>query len=81
MKKGPRKRKSSAEREMRPEYRLDYRQARPNRFASRVPASPVAVVLAPDVTSVFRSSDSVNALLRSVIRAMPDHAKGRRKAG
>lgn len=79
MKKAPRKRKTSGD--MRPEYRLNYGQARPNRFASRIPANAVAVVLDPDVTSVFGSSDSVNALLRSVIKAMPDHAKGRRKAG
>jgi hypothetical protein len=38
-------------------------------------------VLDPDVTSVFASSDSVNALLRSVIKAMPDHAKRPRKIG
>ena len=81
MKKAPRKRQSSAEHEMRPEYRLDYSRARPNRFASRIPANAVAVVLDPDVTSVFGSSDSVNALLRSVIKAMPDHGKRRRKAG
>ena len=81
MKKAPRKRRSSVAREPRPEYRLDYSRARPNRFASRVPVNAVAVVLDPDVTSVFGSSDSVNALLRSVIKAMPDPAKGRRKAG
>jgi hypothetical protein len=81
MKKAPRKRKGSAAPDMRPEYRLDYGQARPNRFAGRVPAKAVAVVLDPDVTSVFDSSDSVNALLRSVVKAIPNHAKRRRKAG
>ena len=81
MKKALRRREGSAEREMRPEYRLDYSKARPNRFASRGPANAVAIVLDPDVTSVFGSSDSVNALLRSVIKAMPGHGKGRRKAG
>ncbi len=79
MKKVPRKR--SAAPEMRPEYRLDYGKARPNRFVGRVPANAVAVVLDPDVTSVFDSSDSVNALLRSVVRAMPSQTKRRRKAG
>lgn len=81
MKKAPRKRKSSAAPDMQAEYRLDYSHARPNRFASRMPANAVAVVLDPAVTSVFGSSDSVNALLRSVVKAMPDHAKRRRKAG
>lgn len=80
MKKVPRKRKSPSS-EMRPEYRLDYSKARPNRFAKRVPVNAVAVVLDPDVTAVFGSSDSVNALLRSVVRAMPDQAGRRRKAG
>lgn len=80
MKKAPHKRKRAAP-EMRPEYRLDYGQARPNRFAGRVPANAVAVVLDPDVTSVFDSSDSVNALLRSVVRAMPGQTKRRRKTG
>lgn len=66
---------------MRPEYRLDYGRAKPNRFASKVPANAVAVVLDPEVTAVFGSSDSVNALLRSVVKAMPNLAKRRRKAG
>jgi hypothetical protein len=66
---------------MRPEYRLDYGRARANRFAGRVPPNAVAVVLDPAVTSVFGSSDSVNALLRSVVKAMPDHARRRSKAG
>jgi hypothetical protein len=81
MKKAPRKPKSSAASDMRPEYRLDYSRARPNRFASRVPPNAVAVVLDPEVASVFGSSDSVNALLRSVVKAMPHHAKRRRRAG
>jgi len=81
MKKAPRKRRSSATSGLRPEYRLDYSRARPNRFASRVPANAVVVVLDPEVTSVFGSSDSVNALLRSVVKAMPAHAKRRRRAG
>jgi hypothetical protein len=35
----------------------------------------VAVVLDPDVASVFRSSESVNALLRSVISALPEQTR------
>jgi hypothetical protein len=31
----------------------------------------VAVVLEPDVAKIFRSSEVVNALLRSIIAAMP----------
>lgn len=57
---------------MRREYRFDYRKARPNRFAGRFKGSAVAVVLDPDVASVFRSSESVNILLRSVISVWPE---------
>jgi hypothetical protein len=60
---------------MRREYRFDYRKSRPNRFASQMKAGAVAVVVDPDVASVFRSSEGVNALLRSVINALPKHAK------
>jgi hypothetical protein len=67
--------------ELRPEYRFDYRKARPNRFASRFQAGAVAVVLDPDVASVFRSPASVNALLRSVISAFPARKRGQVKAG
>lgn len=81
MKKAPRKPDAATATEMRSEYRFDYRKAKPNRFAGRVPENAVAVILAPDVTSVFSSSESVNTLLRSVIKAMPDHGKKRRKAG
>jgi len=80
MKKAPRKAKDRPGEEVRAEYRLDYANARENRFAGRVPRNAVAVVLDPDVTRVFASSDSVNDLLRSVIRAMPG-GKARRKAG
>lgn len=81
MRNAPRKRSSVGTVGMRPEYRLDYDRAKPNRFASKVPANAVAVVLNPEVTAVFGSSDSVNALPRSVVRAMPNPTKRRRKAG
>lgn len=56
---------------MRRECRFDYRKARPNRFAPRMKGKTVAVVLDPDVASVFQSSESVNILLRSVISVLP----------
>lgn len=64
---------------MRREYRFDYRKARPNRFAARFKGGTVAVVLDPDVASVFRSSESVNALLRSVISALPERKRASAK--
>lgn len=58
--------------ETRREYRFDYRKARPNRFAPLMKGKTVAIVLDPDVASVFRSSEAVNSLLRSVISALPE---------
>jgi uncharacterized protein len=56
---------------MRREYRFDYRKAKPNRFAKRMAAGTIAVVLDPDVAVVFKSSQAVNNLLRLVIAAFP----------
>jgi len=61
--------------EMRREYHFDYRKSRPNRFALQMKGGAVAIVLDPDVASVFGSSESVNSLLRSVIKALPKGAK------
>jgi hypothetical protein len=71
------KRRRATASEMRPEYEFDYRQARPNRFAGRMSADAVAVVLDPDAAAVFRSPKSVNDLLRSVIAALPGERRGR----
>ena len=57
---------------MRKEYRFDYRRAKPNRFAEKMSEGVVVVVLEPDVAAVFKSSEAVNALLRSVIAALPE---------
>lgn len=54
------------------EYRFDYGKAKPNRFAPKISREAVAVVLDPDVAVVFKSSEAVNELLRSVISAMPE---------
>lgn len=61
--------------EMRLEYRFDYRKAKPNRFAEQMGRGTIAVVLETDVAVVFKSSESVNALLRSVIAALPADAE------
>ena len=73
-------RKRSKQRGMRREYRFDYSKSRPNRFASLMQRGTVAVVLDPDVASVFRSPESVNSLLRSVIAALPKLAKAQLKS-
>ncbi|MCU1348262.1 MAG: uncharacterized protein JWO56_1292 [Acidobacteria bacterium] len=64
---------------LRPEYRLDYSKAKPNRFAAEIKEGSLAVLLEPDVASVFESSDAVNHLLRSVIAALPKPPAPRKK--
>jgi hypothetical protein len=72
MKKMSVRKKKPAKREiLRSEYRFDYSKSKPNRFAAKMSEGTVAVVLEPDVAAVFKSSEAVNALLRSVISAMP----------
>ena len=61
--------------ELAKEYRFDYSKAKPNRFAAQMGADTIAVVLAPDVATVFQSSEAVNAALRSVIAARPRQPK------
>lgn len=67
--------------EMRAEYRFDYTKVRPNRFASRIKDGAVSVILGPDVAAVFRSSDAVDAFLRSVISTLPGRSHKQAKAG
>lgn len=65
--------------DVRPEYDLDFKAMRPNRFAARLKGKSVtAVVLDSDVADVFQSSAAVNDLLRSVIKAMPPRHRKRR---
>lgn len=65
--------------ELRPEYDLEFK--RPNRFAKRLKGkSVVAVVLDEDVAEVFQSSEAVNDLLRSVIKAMPSPPPSKTRA-
>lgn len=70
-----------AGKDLRPGYRFDYTLAKPNRFARYFTAGSVAVVLEPDVASVFQTSESVNTLLRSVLAAIPKRSRGRATGG
>lgn len=70
MKKTP-KRKSRKTAEMAPEYRFDYKKAKPNRFASRMKEIPLVVIIDPDVARVFTTAKQVNTALRALISAMP----------
>ena len=66
-----RKKRQTKQEELRSEYRFDYGESKPNRFAARMAEGAIAIVLEPDVAAVFKSSKTVNSLLRSVISAMP----------
>jgi len=55
-----------------PEYRFDYKKAKPNRFAERMKSEPLVVLIEPDVARVFTSAEQVNKALRALISAMPD---------
>jgi hypothetical protein len=77
MKKRSVRKKSKIERDdMWVQYRFDYSKAKPNRFAAKMSRRTVAIVLEPDVAAVFKSSEAVNAFLRSVISAMPESKHG-----
>lgn len=75
MKRAP-KRQSS---DLRDEYDFNYSKSKPNRFAAKM-KDTIAVVLEPDVAQVFHDSQSVNTLLRSVIAALPQEKKSRKRA-
>jgi len=57
--------------DMLPEYLFDYRNARPNRFAERVYKDRRVVILDPDISGVFTTSESVNPVLRALLTTMP----------
>jgi hypothetical protein len=57
--------------ELKPEYRFDYANAKPNRFASRLSGGSLAVLLDPDVARAFRNAESVNTVLRALLASMP----------
>ncbi|MBK9096431.1 MAG: hypothetical protein WBE17_21990 [Anaerolineae bacterium] len=69
--------------ELRPEYDFDYSKARPNRFAGQVDKSQVVVMLDPDISEVFTTPESVNAILRALIKTMPTRRarRGRLESG
>jgi hypothetical protein len=65
----------SAADDLRSEYQFDYRQARGNRFASRIDPKRVVVTLDPDVSKVFTTAESVNLALRALIDVVPRGSK------
>jgi hypothetical protein len=63
---------SPSDDDLQPEYRFDYRKAKPNRFAAGNNVERLkVVVLDDDVAQVFTTPESVNKALRAFIEAMP----------
>ncbi len=56
---------------MLPEYHLDYREARPNRFAPQDAETRRTVVLDADVAEMFTTSEEVNKALRALLEIVP----------
>ena len=57
--------------DLQPEYHFDYRKAKPNRFASKGHTGSRVVVLDADVARVFTTPESVNGVLRALLKTMP----------
>ncbi|MCX7001631.1 MAG: hypothetical protein NT106_15275 [Candidatus Sumerlaeota bacterium] len=60
---------------MRSEYKFDYSQSRPNRFAGHVSKDHLIVLLEPDIAKVFKTPESVNNALRALLSAMPKSSR------
>lgn len=68
------KRRKSSD-EMSREYKFDYQEAKPNRFASKASQLHAVVVLDPDIAKVFTTPESVNNILRALIDTMPQNQR------
>lgn len=57
--------------DLRPEYRFDYRKAKPNRFAAEAVKGGFVVLVDEDIAKVFRTPESIKKVLRALIATMP----------
>jgi len=65
------KKKTTDNDDLRPHYDFDYDKMKPNRFAGEKKVyKQTFIALDEDVSKVFQSSEDVNVVLRSAIRAM-----------
>ena len=67
--------------EVRDEYQFDYSKAKPNRFAAGLQKGGRLVVLDPEVAALFQESQSVNAVLRALLKTMPRTTEAQPSAG
>jgi hypothetical protein len=72
------KSQSNKSEDMLSEYKFDYKKSKPNRFAGQISKERLVVLLDPEVSQVFTTPESVNAVLRALVTALPEGA--RRKA-
>ena len=75
------KKDSSDPDDLRPHYDFDFKNMKPNRFAGmdlKFKGRP-PIVLDADVAEVFDSSEAVNTVLRTVIKAMRSSTSGGKK--
>jgi len=70
------KKKTDAADDLEIEYRLDYQNSRPNRFAAKYKPGSRVVLLDPDVAEVFTTPESVNSVLRALLETMPKKNTG-----
>mgnify|MGYP003980537307 CR=1 FL=1 len=61
--------------EMSAEYEFDYGKAKPNRFAAISDIKNRVIVLDPDISRIFTTSESVNNVLRALIAAIPGNER------
>jgi hypothetical protein len=66
--------RDQAEDDLLPEYHFDYRKAKPNRFAAPTEEGSMIVVLEPEVAAHFKTPEAVNAVLRALVKALPQTA-------
>jgi hypothetical protein len=57
--------------DLRPEYRFDYRKAKPNRFAAEAVKGGFVVLVDEDIAEVFQTPESIKDVLRALIATMP----------
>jgi len=65
------KERKQEEEDLTPEYRFDYKKARPNRFAKGIPEGSLVVVLEPELARVFKKPERVKAILEAIASAIP----------
>ena len=59
--------------ELLPEYDLDYKKSKPNRFPAEYQKMQRTVVLDDDIAESFPSSESVNEALRFLVRVIREN--------